>query len=252
MPMMAVCVAVYLDKMFPKILSHWLRGCFAALSALFAGFILWTEPRFSTWLSVYYRALAGAVLAVFFIMFLAKLRKPTADQYVSLYGIIVLFWGVLNDILLHHNFFRLQAYSANLTPLVMLIFMLSQLVSLYLGNHRITEEAREAEQQSAADNADLSRMNSMKTEFLSNVSHELKTPLTVISVNVQTVTNILEELSIRDEAAGELLKSAQSEIMRLTRMVSGMLTLASMSESADGDTAQSGFLVIPRFTEKGR
>jgi signal transduction histidine kinase len=79
----------------------------------------------------------------------------------------------------------------------------------------------------------LAQVGRAKSEFLSNASHEMRTPLTVVSVNVQTVSDILDELAVKDEEAGELLKNAQGEIMRLGRMVGGMLTLASMSEIAD-------------------
>jgi signal transduction histidine kinase len=79
----------------------------------------------------------------------------------------------------------------------------------------------------------LEQANLLKTEFLTNASHEMRTPLTVVSVNVQTVMEILEDMSEKDPEAAKLLVSAQSEIMRLSRMVSGMLTLASMSEDTD-------------------
>ena len=84
-------------------------------------------------------------------------------------------------------------------------------------------------------NAVLAQLNRGKTEFLANTSHEMRTPLTVISVNVQTVSSILQHMdeAVTDPEVTELLTDAQEEIMRLSRMVGGMLNLASISEGAE-------------------
>ncbi|MCZ6633824.1 MAG: ATP-binding protein [bacterium] len=69
------------------------------------------------------------------------------------------------------------------------------------------------------------QLSRLKTEFVSNVSHELKTPLTSIRMFVET----LRLKRYRDESeAEECLKIMQQEIERLTRMVDRVLDLSRM------------------------
>jgi signal transduction histidine kinase len=84
----------------------------------------------------------------------------------------------------------------------------------------------------AIDNAE--HVNRAKTRFISNTSHEMRTPLTVVSVNVQTALRLLKCSDNGDNAeVHRLLANAQREIMRLSRIVGGMLTLASISENME-------------------
>ena len=104
-------------------------------------------------------------------------------------------------------------------------------VSMFFHFRLYNEQQRKLDQQ----NDLLTKTNSAKTEFLANASHDMRTPLTVISVNVQTALGILEDMgdASKDPDMEKLLQNAQGEIMRLARMVGGMLTLASMSENTD-------------------
>lgn len=92
---------------------------------------------------------------------------------------------------------------------------------------------RKQQQRLHQQNQLLTQASLSKTEFLANASHEMKTPLTVASVNIQTVMRMLNHMEESNPETTELLADAQEEIMGLARMVSGMLSMASLSESTE-------------------
>jgi len=184
----------------------------------------------------------------------AHAAKNNEEQIISFAGQVLFLYLGISDMLLiisgikifpefTSRVMSLYYESANLSVVGMLLFLLAQMLALLLHNNRVAENERRL----AVENAVLAQANSAKTEFLANTSHEMKTPLTIISVNVQTAMEMLEDIGVTEKEpvtstevedrgspleAGKLLQTAQSEIMRLARMVSGMLTLASMSESS--------------------
>jgi signal transduction histidine kinase len=107
------------------------------------------------------------------------------------------------------------------------------------------------------ENETLDRLSRMKSEYMANMTHEAKTPLTVISVHVQQAREIFEEMAFQstkhklqstnevegandplnaDEltADGETiinsLRRAQEEIMRVSRIINHNLWTASEQE----------------------
>ncbi|MDR2931739.1 MAG: hypothetical protein LBV27_01395, partial [Oscillospiraceae bacterium] len=171
---------------------------------------------------------AFRVFAVVFTVFM--LEGKTALIVTSLE--IILYSGLYIFAYAHPEYIKVfpsekNYFISNLMDLVIVCAALGATMSAQVRLYRAQQKKLDEQ------NAVLAQGSRMKTEFLANASHEMRTPLTVTSVNVQTVMEILEDMgaAVNDPEAGELLKSAQSEIMRMSRMVGGMLTLASMSES---------------------
>ena len=78
---------------------------------------------------------------------------------------------------------------------------------------------------------ELEQINRLKTEFLGNISHELKTPLTVISGYAQLSENLLEAAGKTDNAAViDKMKFISSEAERLALMVSRVLDVTRIEE----------------------
>ncbi len=77
----------------------------------------------------------------------------------------------------------------------------------------------------------LAGVNKMKTELFANVSHEMKTPLTVVSVHIQRAEKLFE---IAQEGDAEKIKEsfslARDEIMRMSRLMNSALELTSIQE----------------------
>jgi signal transduction histidine kinase len=100
---------------------------------------------------------------------------------------------------------------------------------------QISNEAADAKREAeelAERNVLLDSLNQMKTEFLQDMSHEMRNPLTTI---IRCVGHADSRLDMPDskEAAHEVLKIAEDEAMRLGRMVTSMVNLAAMSGSAE-------------------
>jgi signal transduction histidine kinase len=97
---------------------------------------------------------------------------------------------------------------------------------------RLAMETKIREQTLAAENTMLDTLNRMKNEFFQNMSHDLKTPLTVISTDILNAADYLDFDMDKDDMRNSL-SHAQSEIMRMARMVDSALKYSTMQENKE-------------------
>ena len=80
----------------------------------------------------------------------------------------------------------------------------------------------------------------MRRDFIANVSHELKTPLTVISGFIET----LQELELDDRQRVRFLHLMQEQSASMQRLVEDLLTLSAL-ESEHNPVADEPFAIVP-------
>ncbi len=84
----------------------------------------------------------------------------------------------------------------------------------------------------------------MRRDFIANVSHELKTPLTVVRGFLET----LQDLSVSARQKARYLELMQQQTHSMQRLVDDLLTLSSL-ESQGSDLAEACFDMVPLVEE---
>jgi two-component system phosphate regulon sensor histidine kinase PhoR len=87
---------------------------------------------------------------------------------------------------------------------------------------------------------ELEALARMRRDFIANVSHELKTPLTVISGFVET----MQDLDVDERQRTRFLQLMQEQARNMQRLVADLLTLSSL-ESEQNPLAEERFAIVP-------
>ncbi len=90
------------------------------------------------------------------------------------------------------------------------------------------------------DVTEMEAVTRMRRDFIANVSHELKTPLTVISGFVET----LQDLEVDERQRKRFLQLMQEQAKNMQRLVADLLTLSAL-ESEQAATTDERFAVLP-------
>jgi two-component system, OmpR family, phosphate regulon sensor histidine kinase PhoR len=95
------------------------------------------------------------------------------------------------------------------------------------------------------DTTELRRLESIRREFVANVSHELKTPLSSIKAYTETLRNG----ALKDpETSGRFLERIEEQTERLTRLIMDMLMLARIE--SDHQVFELVSLDVPEVVQK--
>lgn len=199
-------------------------------SLLYGGCVLFADSLFYTSALGYYQAFLVLTIVLGISDLFWEMRRTTREQTAAMYGIGVFFMSAVGDIVMYSDIFG-DGPNIPVSEVAMLVFVLAQTVSLLQMNNRVLSEAKDAEQKLEAEKTALESLNRLKTEFLGNVSHELKTPLTVMSGYAQTTKNLAAKPdTLEASEVSRRMTLISSEAERLSLMVGQILDVTRMEE----------------------
>jgi len=223
---------LYVNALFPGLTHRWvMRGTyvFFAASVLFIGLaptVIFTGLDVT--LALIYAVMAGCTLVrVLMKSVCGRLSSPLhkTELRILLLGVIIF---VVFSILPLLPFPTLVLFGMKYEIIGAVVFLHTNMLALVLGFSRTERElsqAQQSEREMRETNQMLKRMTRVRRDFLASISHEMKTPLTVMSNSAQ-LTRMQLEADALDDKTPEVLSDISTEAQRLGRLVEELLKVS--------------------------
>lgn len=233
MPISGILLVWLLYLLFPGVLPKWFPPAASFLCGGFAAVDLFGSTLLISHTMVWRVAILGVIGLFFFARLLLRWQRPDTGQLAVLLGFGFLLFAALWDMLYHRDIYLLPALRFAISEMAMAVFVLYSMTALFLATMREVNRARESEARMAAEKEMLAEMNRMKNQFYTDMSHEMKTPLTVISVNAQFAAQSIRSGAIDEETVTDLT-AISTEARRLAQMVTSLVGLGRMQGTDSG------------------
>jgi len=214
---------LYINSIFEGALPKPFIRAYVAFCALYAIVVLVTPPIFYTRLMPWFQ-LCSAVVGIYVLAALLynvarKNDNRHMEHLLILSGSLVFIVMSILDIQIH----RSGGYSVplGLSEIGMIVMIFASMIALVLQFSRTEAEldrARRHEMEMQESNRLLDRMSRLKSDFLANISHEMRTPLTVMSSYAGLTSLEIRRGAVNEKTLGNL-DVIKREAIRLADLV---------------------------------
>ncbi|MDR1603277.1 MAG: sensor histidine kinase [Gracilibacteraceae bacterium] len=231
-------LTLFLHTIFPRLYHKPVIRAYLVLCGLYCLTLFWDTPVFTSLLQYFEYASAAMIAYTLIRLALAALRERKSQNTLAFFGVFGVCFLAVNDMLYHQGIGWLgpltgQEFTATIGMMFFAVCY-SLLISVeYTETERAMLDARENEARLTADNEALDRVNRMKNDLMANLTHELRTPLMVMSAYAQLTVEAARESNISEQAAADL-ELISGEAKRLADMASGVLRAFEDKETGVG------------------
>ena len=206
---MIAAFILYIAGMFPGLLHRKGLAGYMAFSAAFLLVVLATQPAVYSWGLLAFQAVSvpyGLYIIARLLMRMRRSRDP--ENLLILAGGCAFLAAILAEAYLHSR--AVHTGVSGLDQPAMLVFIFANMVALAVRYARTERELSE-----------MTELDRMKTEFLSQASHDLKTPVAAMGLALERLKDV------KDEARrGHFLAAARRSQGDMARLVGNLLSVA--------------------------
>lgn len=227
-PFLTCFMTLYLFEFLGKSRIRILGYIAIGASVIYGTCVIFTDSLFYTGILRIYQIILVICIIPGITWVALKVKENDKEKIVALYGILVFFLAAVHDIVMYNGIIFHIHPKRPISELAMIVFVLAETISLLLRNGRRMAEIKEREAVTRAEKESLEKVNQMKTEFLGNISHELKTPLTVVNSHIQFVKSNMPK-SDQEEIARSM-NLIDAETSRMAMLITQLLDVSRIDE----------------------
>ncbi|MDR0490532.1 MAG: HAMP domain-containing histidine kinase, partial [Oscillospiraceae bacterium] len=219
-----VLIVLAYNLIFPKRLPKALRvGTYVSMGA-FAAFYLFADTLLMSRTMIIYEIIAAGMAAWALFLLFRRARSMDFKQKIIIISLLLVLISLILDSLFYNNV--APTFIHNVTMQTMLIvFSVFQMTAMFIGTMEEVAAAKEHEQKLALENDALDRVNRMKNDMMATISHEMRTPLAVLSGYSELISKELRQKGADEQTTSDLDKISV-ETQRLAGIMEEMQNIS--------------------------